>query len=309
MTTIAIPRVADSHYYHLLWKYFFENLGLEVILSPETTKSMVDAGVKAANTDLCFAMKVYYGHVLKLMKQKFDILFVPSTIGSHKKGGGDYCCAYFAALPSMIKSSFDVRILSETLYTDSDDYGPAVRLARKLRIFDEKKVKQAFDKAFERWKQEKKKIKNKRAKRLHKPAKRIALVGPDYIILDRFCDMNIPKMLEQENIEVVYSSDLIDGEIGEKDKIKEGIKRFPDHIHWHVEKELLGALYHFIEDKAIDGIILLYPFSCGPCFLLKEQVVSRNLDKKKFLVLNIDESQNEARIRTRIEAFLDIIRQ
>lgn len=308
MTTIAIPRVADSHYNHLLWKYFFENLGLEVILSPETTKSMVDAGVKAANTDLCFAMKVYYGHILELMKQEFDILFVPSTIGSHKKSGGDYCCAYFAALPAMVKSSFDVKILSETLYTDSDDYSPAVRMARKLRISDEKRVKQAFDSAVGKWKQEKEQIKIKRI-RLDRPAGRIALVGPDYVILDRFCDMNIPKMLAEENIEVVYGSDLSDREIGERDKLREGIGQFPDHIHWHVEKELLGSLNHFIEDKAIDGIILLYPFSCGPCFLLKEQVVSRNLDKKKFLVLNIDESQNEARIRTRIEAFLDIIRQ
>ena len=110
MPTIAIPRVADCHYYHILWKNFFENLGFEVILSPETTKAIVDAGVKAANTDLCFAMKVYYGHILELMKQKFDILFVPSTIGSHKKTGGDYCCAYFAALPSIVKSSFLVEL-------------------------------------------------------------------------------------------------------------------------------------------------------------------------------------------------------
>ncbi|MBW3011413.1 hypothetical protein KY326_04300 [Candidatus Woesearchaeota archaeon] len=300
MATIAIPRAADSHKYTTLWEYFFENLGFEVILSPETTKAIVDAGVKAANTDLCFAMKVFYGHVLELQKQKFDYLFVPSIVGSRKTSGGDYCCAYFAGLQSIIKSSFDAKILTTTFYTDEDDYAPYIELGNKLDIKDEDKIRQAFDSALKKWIEERD---TRKSKKLENPDKRIALIGPDYVILDKFCDMNIPKLLEEENVEVIYSSDL------KSDLLEREAKHFPNHIQWHSEKELLGAIYHFMEDKTIDGIILIFPFSCGPCFLLNEQVLSKNQNKKNFLILNVDESQNEGRIRTRIEAFLDILRR
>jgi predicted nucleotide-binding protein (sugar kinase/HSP70/actin superfamily) len=301
MVTIAIPRAADCHRYTTLWRYFFENLGFDVILSPETTKAMVDAGVKAANTDICFAIKVYYGHILELQKQKFDYLFVPSTIGSQKQCGGDYCCAYFAALPSIIKSSFGAKVLTATFYTDTDDYAPYLDLGNQLGIKDEDQIKHAFDSALKRWLEEKETKKSANIKKIKNPAKRVALIGLDYVILDKFCDMDIPKLLEKEDVEVVYSSDLT------RELLEKEARQFPNHIQWHCEKEMLGAIYHFIEDEAIDGIILIFPFSCGPCFLLNEQVIAKNQHKKKFLTLNIDESQNEGRIRTRIEAFLDII--
>src|SRR5690554_4014161 len=100
---IGIPRALMFHYYYPAWENFFQELGMEVILSPETNKKILDDGVKRAVDDLCLPFKVYYGHVLQLI-DKVDYIFVPRLISLGDKNA---VCPKFMGLPDMIRAAFD----------------------------------------------------------------------------------------------------------------------------------------------------------------------------------------------------------
>lgn len=63
---IGIPQALLYYEYFSLWRNFLENLGTEVIISGPTTKEILDLGVKSAISEVCFQVKVFYGHVMSL---------------------------------------------------------------------------------------------------------------------------------------------------------------------------------------------------------------------------------------------------
>ena len=65
---IGIPRALLYYRYGVLWKNFFESLGCNVILSPETNKQIVELGVNNTIDESCLSYKIYVGHVLYLSK-------------------------------------------------------------------------------------------------------------------------------------------------------------------------------------------------------------------------------------------------
>ena len=75
------------------WKTFFEEIGLEVIISPLSNKEIVSQGAKVSDIESCFASKVFFGHVLWL-EGKVDFIFIPRLIKNEL--GFEYCPRFFA---------------------------------------------------------------------------------------------------------------------------------------------------------------------------------------------------------------------
>ncbi|MEA2086489.1 MAG: acyl-CoA dehydratase activase-related protein, partial [Candidatus Caldatribacteriota bacterium] len=98
---IGLPQALLYYEYFPLWKNFLEGLGVEVINSGPTTKEILDLGVKSAISEVCFPVKVFYGHVMSL-KDRVDYLFIPRLVCVEK---GAYFCPKFLGLPDMVKSS------------------------------------------------------------------------------------------------------------------------------------------------------------------------------------------------------------
>ena len=55
---IGIPRAMMFYRYYPLWSTFFRELGVEVVVSPSTSKRLVDRGVINAPEDTCLPVKV-----------------------------------------------------------------------------------------------------------------------------------------------------------------------------------------------------------------------------------------------------------
>jgi len=91
------------HYYYPGWKEFFKYIDMDIIVSPETNKKILDEGVKRAVDDLCLPFKVYFGHIYYLMN-KVDYLFVPRFISLGKNNN---VCPKFMGLPDMLRASFN----------------------------------------------------------------------------------------------------------------------------------------------------------------------------------------------------------
>ena len=57
--TIGIPKALLYYKYKDLWISFFENLNLNVIISPNTNKEILDNGKKYVIDEACLSMKIF----------------------------------------------------------------------------------------------------------------------------------------------------------------------------------------------------------------------------------------------------------
>lgn len=73
---IGIPRALLQYRYGVLWRTFFEKLGKKVVLSDETDRGIVDAGIARSVDETCLASKIFMGHVVNLIG-RCDAVFVP----------------------------------------------------------------------------------------------------------------------------------------------------------------------------------------------------------------------------------------
>ena len=95
---IGIPRALHFYEFHPLWGTFFRSLGHEVVFSPETTRSILAAGVKGCVHDVCLPVKTAYGHVAHL-RAEVDYLFLPRLMSMRK---GTYVCPKIVAFPDLV---------------------------------------------------------------------------------------------------------------------------------------------------------------------------------------------------------------
>ena len=106
---IGIPRAGLYYIYGEFWRVFFETLGFEVLISKLTDKSILEQGLKAANSEMCLPMKVMYGHILEL-QDKVDHIFLPQMDeckwGEGTFGTSTFFCPYFVGLADLMKAEF-----------------------------------------------------------------------------------------------------------------------------------------------------------------------------------------------------------
>ena len=140
------------------WKNFFKNLDVEVVLSPQTNKEIIEMGVKIADPETCFATKVFLGHLLWL-DGKCDLIFAPRLKTNEEKL--EFCPRFFG-LPDLAKILVKTEVLTESF--DFRKNGslekPFWKLGKKLG-FNGEKIKSAVDFAFSKEKKIKKKAKRR----------------------------------------------------------------------------------------------------------------------------------------------------
>ena len=110
---IGIPRALAYYAYYPFFTTFFEKLGLEVVVSDETTKEIMDLGIEDTITDACVPLKLFHGHVRNLMN-RVDYVFVPRLVSVNHEAT---FCPKFLGLPDMVicsipklKNMLEVRI-------------------------------------------------------------------------------------------------------------------------------------------------------------------------------------------------------
>ena len=81
---IGIPRALLYHKYHKLWQSFFEELGCQTVVSPQTNKKILEKGANLAIDESCLSLKIFLGHV-DYLKDKADYIFIPHIVSLHKE--------------------------------------------------------------------------------------------------------------------------------------------------------------------------------------------------------------------------------
>ncbi|HBQ87749.1 MAG TPA: 2-hydroxyglutaryl-CoA dehydratase [Syntrophomonas sp.] len=324
MARIGIPRTLAYFIYYPFWKVFFTELGHEVIRSSPTTRDIMDKGVKEAVNDACIPIKIYHGHVADLIG-KVDYIFCPRLVSVRKHGdfGTETFCPKFLGLPDMVRlgiknlpALLDIRIdlkkgkeelknicleLGQTLGNKSTDILKAMQKSVKAQRDYEKYLnremfpEEAMDMVLNHHE-------NHNGRKTI-PEFTIAVVGYPYTIYDPYINVGLLKILEKENVKVVTQDMVSDRELNRM------AKTLPKSLFWYFSNRAVYGALHFLKRK-VDGIIHVTAFACGPDSLVDRlmEIETHRRSEIPYISIMIDEQTGEAGIKTRIEAFIDMLR-
>ncbi len=294
---IGIPKALLFYQYGDLWTSFFEELGCDIIISCNTTREIIEIGNRFSVDEACLAMKIYMGHVYYLL-DKCDYILVPRIICLKKN---EKLCTNFSALYDLVRNTFDKKIIHYNIdiKKKEDEFYAFVTMGLELG-FKYRDIVKSYRKAKEKQIAiQSRKISKQKAIVASTKKLKILLAGHAYNLRDEFIGKPISKMLEDNDVEVIYS-DCYDKKYLEKE-----VKMISPHNYWTYNKEIIASVSHYLD--SVDGVILLTIFPCGPDSLSNEMVL-RTVNIPIIPII-IDEESGNAGIITRIESFLDILEE
>ncbi len=145
---------------------------------------------------------------------------------------------------------------------------------------------------------------------------KIGIVGEIYVVMESSVNGEIEKKLNYLGCETVRSQYLLEWidynffpakskKQHELDVLKKGESYIEINIGGHA-KQTVGSIADF-RDRGFDGVVHLMPFSCLP--ELVSQSVIQTLSKDiPVMTLSLDEQTGMANNQTRIEAFVDLLK-
>ncbi len=105
---IGLPMALNMFENLPFWYAFFTKLGFEVVLSPESSRSLYACGQHTIPSDtVCYPAKLIHGHIEKLLDMDVDAIFdpcLPYTL-DEEKGDNHYNCPVVAYYPELIDAN------------------------------------------------------------------------------------------------------------------------------------------------------------------------------------------------------------
>lgn len=294
---IGIPRAMLYYRYGVLWKNFFELLGLNVVLSPQTNRQILTLGTNNTIDECCLSYKIYIGHALYLSKI-CDYILVSRVCDYGKK---DKVCTRLNGTYDNLKHL----IPQEQLIDYNIDH-----TKRKYEFFGFLKMGLKFTKnipkiiysylyAKEKQKQYDKNKANEEKNKLTKPNKKILIMSHFYNIQDKFISNYITTYLENNKLIPIYSNNI------DKKTATTYSEYFSNTLYWKYSKEMVGSFYYY--QHQIDGVIYISTYPCGVDALVNNLLMLKNKDLPTLNLL-IDENITELSLETKLESFIDIIK-
>lgn len=294
---IGIPRGFLYYRNYILWKTFFEGLGCTLILSPLTNKGIVQDGLQLSVDEACLPLKIYLGHV-KYLAPKCDYILVPRVANY---GKGNRVCMRFNGIYDVVKSTFPE---TEILDYDIDhlhfkyEFGEFMRMGLKVNK-NIVKVIYYYIKGKIREKQHNMTIVNGQVNVLKTNNLKILIVAHPYVVYDEFLGGEIIKYFKDNGISILYADRM------DKKEAKCYAEDFSPTLYFLYSKEIIGSAFYY--KNAVDGIVFLSSFPCGPDSLVNE-LAMRKLGDVPVLNIVLDESSATSGLMTRLESFIDIVK-
>ena len=295
---IGIPRALLYYRYGVLWKNFFETLNCNVVLSPETNPQIIELGANNTIDESCLSYKIYVGHVMYLSKI-CDYVLISRVCNYGKK---NQVCTRLNGTFDDIKHK-----IPEDQILDFDiDYTrlrfPIFKFIKIGLKFSKNIIKiiYSYIKAKHKQKQYDINQANYEKNKLTKTDKKVLIISHFYNIQDKFISKYITEYLENNNITPIYSNKL------DRKITTDFSEYFSKTLYWKYSKENIGALYY--TKNMINGIIFISTYPCGIDSLVNTLAILKNKGLPT-LNLKIDENITELSLETKLESFIDILKQ
>lgn len=321
---VGIPRALHFYRYFPFWKKLLEELDVELVLSPPTNKKIVEEGVTHGFGELCIPVKIYYGQVLKLIRDHpdLDYIFVPRYVAEVKEA---YFCPKFLSLPDIIKIlpdvpkilNFEVNVKEFPIATSAIELGKELGRTQNQALNAYREAQKYFEEYHEFLRNGApvnhalRLVERNRPftlpKRKHKGDLKFLLLGHAYNIFDTFINLDFQKKLRDQGVEVITIENLPESLFKEPVIINKRLRNY-----WRHEEEIMAAIRYFLTKGRgeIDGVIFLISFACGPDSLISELIMrDMKVVGLPFLEITMDEHAADAGMITRIEAFIEMSRR
>jgi len=298
--TIGLPRAMLYYRYRVLWRTFFQELGLETVVSAPTDRDIMERGTALAIDEACLSLKIYLGHVAALVG-KCDYILVPrvSNFGRHRS-----MCTRFESMPDLVRNVFrgsGQEFLSYEVDEEMKKKGEEdafLEMGRALGC-PVKAVKRAYKLAKKADAAQHKERVQKYEQQYKKEGMKVLIAAHSYVAEDPYMGRMVSDYLKRTGV-IPVRADMVDREAALKRS-----RELSPTCKWEISREILGGIAMHRDD--VDGIILLSAFPCGPDAMVNE-LITRRVKGVPMLNLVLDSQSGTAGVETRLESFIDIIR-
>ncbi|MFX0124167.1 MAG: acyl-CoA dehydratase activase [Candidatus Hodarchaeota archaeon] len=298
--SIGIPRALITHSLFPLFNTFFRELGVQVILSDISLR-----GSEITDSAFCYPVEIAHGAVFDLINnKKVNLVFFPhiQKMPTYRKNDNHtYLCYFNQGFPYIAQQKFqnsNVKFLFPIL-DFSKGYNSTtglIALYKELNV-TKSEAQTAYAKAVVQQREVEDELQKMGMQALQKVIKDpnnlgVILVGRSYNAFPPETSMNISRKLISQGITVIPFDCL------ERNDNEE--------YYWYFSNLIMNAAK--LSTK-YPNIFVLYisNFSCG-IDAFTQFFLHKELGEKPYLLLEIDSHTADAGIFTRVEAFIEIIR-
>lgn len=298
---IGVPRALLYYNFRPFLEQLLRLEDAEAVVSSPTNKSKLEQGLALCDDEVCLPVKVMMGHLHWLSEQNVDALFVPRVVSLERKR---YLCPKFLGLPDMVRSSLGPAI---------PVISPTINLSwSKLRMWREgiRSAGRMLKSPLQLWKtldvaarvQDQYAQQLAAAQELPGNQKRVAVLGHSYNIYDEYVNFGLLKNLANLGVSPLTVENF------SKDQINQGARGLSKDLFWSYGRDVVGAAFYCMHTRAVDGVILVASFGCGPDSLITE-IIERRFSMSQIPLMSIvlDEHSSGTGLATRIEAFVDML--
>jgi len=307
-TTVGIPMTMFAWEHLPFWRTLLAGCGYRTVLSDQTNKRIVEAGLRTSVAEPCFPIIVAHGHVADLIDKQTDLILLPNIVSQETRwvDNESYLCPWHQTLPFVIRQAPGLRDHADRLLT------PTVRfregrenLSKQLQAFfgplgiARKTVARAVAAGFEAQDTFARRIaeagKDALAALEQSGATGIVMVGRPYNLHDAGMNLSVARKLREHYGVNCIPLDFLP--IADVD-----VRDVNENMYWSLGRNVLAAAKIVGRHENLH-IIFITNFKCGPDSFIKHFVCSAS--GKPFLSLQFDGHSNDAGVMTRCEAYLD----
>ncbi len=297
---VSFPRIGE---YTELFKEILEDLGLKIILPPETSEKTIKFGCKHSSDMMCYPFKVTLGNFWEALEKGANTLVMWDSKGQcrfrHYHTLQEYTLRNlgykFEMYPISVGFIFSLK-----------------KINPKLSIF---KILKIIRKGFRKMKEIEKKNK------LVKDKINIGIIGEIYTCLEPGVNYNIINKMKKQGVNVYNTVTMYDflkesikgalkikNYVGKRKYKRKAMRYLNGPLGGHGFENIYNLLW--LADHKIDGVIHLLPLSCMPETTV-ETIIDNIAKKKKIPILRfpIDETNSEANVDTRLETFIELVKR
>ena len=319
---IGIPK--SLMYYKLfpLWRTFLQQLGMEVVTSDGEVHQIVRKGVPFFE-DSCLPLKLLIPHSQNLVG-KVDALFLPRLISLD---GHHILCPKFRGAPDVLKLAIKNKLeiwdgvidLRQGRKGLNDFF---VDMEKRTGI-NPKKMRRAYQRSEVYYQTFNRELTDRintlemeKIFELDSPIRSteepdyrftVAFIGRPYNLFDPFINKDLLALAKGWGTKIITSHII---PFHERER---RVSLLSKEIYWETAREIVGSILYFAEHGNADGIVFVTSFKCGIDALIQEFLKRMVRTNKKgnipFMTLTFDEHTTVEGVKTRLEAFLDLITQ
>ena len=306
---VGVPRCMFIRELLPFFSAFLARLGFEVVLSPVTNKTLIHKGVEVVVNEPCFPVKVAYGHLGWLLEQGIDKILLPSLINlpapGHPLGYGvvcpyaqSLCYTAPAALPALedrlvtgpVRMGLGKNILRDDLLNLAEALGG--------RGWD---LKPAMDAGLEAQQDFYRRMESRGRQILEELKERnqaMVVVSRPYNGADPGINLGLPEKMRRLGVIAIPMDMLpLDSQMGHPEL---------EGMYWRYGQKILAAGLITRADDRLNAVYITN-FGCGPDSFIGH-FFRKIMAGKPFLEIEIDEHSADVGAITRLEAFLDSLR-